>query len=61
MILDWAETSGHAVRRLDPATGEVVTLAGGRGRPAVGYRDGPAAAALFNRPHGLARRRAATC
>lgn len=47
-----ADTFNHTIRRLDPATGEVITLAGKAGE--ANYRDGLAAEARFYYPYGLA-------
>jgi sugar lactone lactonase YvrE len=46
-----AEWFGNRVRRVDPLTGNVSTLAGSG---VAGFTQGPAAAAKFNRPIGLA-------
>jgi len=45
----WVEYATSQLRRLDPATGKVVTLAGST----HGFADGPAAKALFKHPHGV--------
>jgi hypothetical protein len=45
------DTSNQVIRRLTPS-GEVSTLAGVPGQ--AGHRDGPAAAARFNGPRGIA-------
>jgi len=46
-----ADTFNHTIRRLNPETGEVVTIAG---RPGVGgYRDGSSVDAQFYYPYGL--------
>lgn len=54
--LDYYETSGHRLRVRRRATGDIETLAGlansQTGRR--GFRDGPAAAAEFDRPSALA-------
>jgi gliding motility-associated-like protein len=39
----------HAIRKLNPNSGQVVTLAGGT----AGYQNGPLAIAKFDAPHGL--------
>lgn len=46
-----ADTFNHTIRRLDPGTGEVITLAGGP--RAAGFRDGSSADARFYYPYGL--------
>jgi len=50
-----ADTENHAIRRYDPATQSVETLAGG-GPTARGFGgdDGPGLQAKFDRPHGVA-------
>ena len=49
------DTENQAIRRIDPQTGQVDTVAGG-GPSARGYGGdgGPARAALLDRPHGIA-------
>ena len=47
-----ADTYNHTIRRLDPGTGEVITLAGKPGE--AGYQDGLLSEALFYYPYGLA-------
>ena len=44
-------TDSHTIRALDPATAEVVTIAGSAGLP--GYADGIGGAALFNLPRDI--------
>jgi hypothetical protein len=46
-----ADTYNHRIRRVDPQTGQVTTVAG-TGQP--GLADGPLAAARFDEPGGLA-------
>ncbi|KAA0152321.1 hypothetical protein FNF29_03887 [Cafeteria roenbergensis] len=51
-----ADTGNHAVRRIDPITAEVTTVAGLRdaqGRPLAGYADGPGQLASFSSPSGI--------
>jgi DNA-binding beta-propeller fold protein YncE len=50
-----ADTENHAIRRLDLASGQVITLAGVAGVP--GNSDGSATAARFNRPVGISMSR----
>ena len=47
-----ADSGNHVVRRLDPATREVITVAGAAGEP--GSSDGVGAAARLSGPEGLA-------
>jgi streptogramin lyase len=47
-----ADTDNHTIRRLDPATGAVTTLAGSAGNS--GSDDGTGSAARFNQPAGIA-------
>jgi len=53
-----ADTGNHAIRRLDPVTGRVDTIAGAvdpaEGRPLEGFADGPGASARFSAPKGIA-------
>ncbi|GIX04669.1 MAG: hypothetical protein KatS3mg114_0538 [Planctomycetaceae bacterium] len=49
--LYWAEFGSHVIRRLDVSTHTVTTFAGVPHQP--GYRDGPAAQALFHQPHEI--------
>jgi DNA-binding beta-propeller fold protein YncE len=46
-----ADSYNHRIKRLDPRTGEIVTVAG-TGKP--GAADGPLATASFSEPGGLA-------
>lgn len=50
--LYWVEMQNHIVRRLDARTGKVETVAGTGGK-GYGGDGGPAAKALFNRPHSI--------
>jgi hypothetical protein len=45
------DTENHTIRRIDPDTCEVTTLAGIPGMP--GSTDGPSTTATFRFPHGL--------
>jgi streptogramin lyase len=47
------DTENHAIRRIDAKTGLITTLAG-TGKGGRSGDGGPAAAALLNRPHGMA-------
>jgi DNA-binding beta-propeller fold protein YncE len=47
----FAERGNHCIRRFDPSTGYVTTLAGTVGTK--GFRSGPAGIAQFNEPRGL--------
>jgi DNA-binding beta-propeller fold protein YncE len=47
-----ADTNNHAVRRIDAATGEVVTVAGGNGQ-GFGGDGGPAVDATLDTPQGV--------
>lgn len=53
-IVDVVDTENHAIRRIDTASGQIQTLAGG-GPQAKGYGgdDGPATKARLDRPHGI--------
>src|SRR6185436_6645318 len=46
-----ADTFNHAIRKVDPATGAVTTVAGALGKS--GYADGALADARFDQPRGL--------
>jgi sugar lactone lactonase YvrE len=51
-IIYAADTNNHTIRRVDPSTGAVTTLAGAAGQ--MGLTDGNGAGALFNTPSDLA-------
>jgi DNA-binding beta-propeller fold protein YncE len=57
--LVFSDTFNHCLRRIDLRSGVIVTIAG-TGQAGYGGDGGPAAAALFNEPYGVAIDRAGT-